>query len=68
MRKNPVLLVTADAPPLGNGIVTAGAADVAKGICPTLAVAHVPGAGHNIRRERFDAFVGQVSPFLASHA
>lgn len=64
----PVLLVTADAPPLGNGIVTAGAADVAKGICPTLAVAHVPGAGHNIRRERFEAFIGQVLPFLASHA
>ena len=64
----PVLLVTADAPPVGNGIVTAGAADVAKGICPTLAVAHVPGAGHNIRRERFEAFMGQVLPFLASHA
>ena len=64
----PVLLVTPDAPPIGNGIVTAAAAEVARGLCPTLEVAHVPGAGHNIRRERLDAFMDAVAPFLAAHA
>jgi N-formylmaleamate deformylase len=63
----PLLLVTADAPPTGNGIVTTAAAAVAKGLCPTLEVAHIPGAGHNVRREQFGAFIGAVESFLASH-
>jgi N-formylmaleamate deformylase len=64
----PVLLVTPDVPPVDNGIVTAAAAAVAQGLCVTLEVAHVPGAGHNIRRERLEAFLAAVTPFLASHA
>lgn len=64
----PVLLVTADTPPLANGAVTAEAAAIAKDHCPTLVVAHIPGAGHNIRREQFDAFLEVLSPFLHRYA
>lgn len=64
----PLLLVTADAPPAGNGIVTAAAAEVARGLCPTLEVAHLPGAGHNVRREQFAPFVAAIGAFLAAHA
>ena len=64
----PVLLVRADAAPLADGAVTAEAAAVAQGLCPTLEVAHVAGAGHNVRREQFDAFMAAVVPFLARHA
>ena len=64
----PVLLVTPDAPPIGNGIVSAAAADVARSLCPTLDVAHVSGAGHNIRRERFSEFMEAVTSFLAANA
>ena len=61
----PVLLVTADAPPTGGGIVTPEAADVACTLCPTLEVAHISGAGHNVRREQFGPFVAAVGAFLA---
>ena len=64
----PVLLVRADAAPLADGAVTAEAAAVAQSLCPTLEVAHVAGAGHNVRREQFDAFMAAVVPFLARHA
>lgn len=64
----PVLLVRADAAPVNNGAVTAEAAEVARGACPTLEVVHVPGAGHNVRREQFEAFLAAVEPFLARHS
>ena len=64
----PVLLIRADPAPLGSGAVTAEAAGVAQRLCPTLEVAHVPGAGHNVRREQFSAFMAAVEPFLARHA
>jgi pimeloyl-ACP methyl ester carboxylesterase len=64
----PVLLIRADSAPLGSGAVTAEAAGVARRLCPTLEVAHVPGAGHNVRREQFSAFMAAVDPFLARHA
>ena len=63
----PTLLVTSDAPPLDNGIVSPEAAEIARGLCPTLEVAHLPGAGHNIRREQFGPFVASVEAFLARH-
>ena len=31
---------------------------------PNITVVHIPGAGHNIRREQFDAFMDAVSAFL----
>jgi pimeloyl-ACP methyl ester carboxylesterase len=64
----PVLHVTSDAPPAGNGIVNVPAADVARNLRPTHTVAHVPGAGHNIRRERFEAFMAAVTPILGTHS
>ena len=31
-------------------------------------IAHIPGAGHNIRREQFDRFIEVVRSFLATWA
>lgn len=64
----PVLLVTADNPPLANGAVTPEAAVIAKESCATLEVVNLPGAGHNVRREQFGPFVAAVGAFLARHA
>jgi N-formylmaleamate deformylase len=51
----PALLITAD-PDLG-GIVTGESAAALKGIVPHLEIGHVPGAGHNIRRDRFEQYL-----------
>jgi len=59
----PALLVTSDVA-LG-GIVTPEAAAEARAIKPDLRVAHIAGAGHNIRRERFAEFLAAVRSFLA---
>jgi pimeloyl-ACP methyl ester carboxylesterase len=48
----PALLITAD-PELG-GIVTAESAAALKSLVPQLEIVHVAGAGHNVRRDRFD--------------
>jgi pimeloyl-ACP methyl ester carboxylesterase len=60
----PVLLVTGDNA-LGS-IVTPDYAVEAARLCPTLEVLQLP-AGHNIRREAFEAFVEAVSAFLRKH-
>ena len=62
----PVLLTSAD-PALG-GLVTEDAASALRAHVPHLRVAHVPGAGHNIRREQFDRFLEVVRSFLAEWA
>jgi pimeloyl-ACP methyl ester carboxylesterase len=62
----PVLLVTSD--PGRGAIVTPEAAEEARRILPSLEVVRLSGAGHNIRREQFEAFLAAVSGFLASHA
>jgi N-formylmaleamate deformylase len=59
----PVLLVTAD-PELG-AIVTPEIAKEAASLWREGQVAHLAGAGHNIRREQFDQYVKQVTAFLA---
>jgi N-formylmaleamate deformylase len=59
----PTLLVTAE-PELGS-IVTDTIATEARALCPSIEVAHLAGAGHNIRRERFGEFVDAVKAFLA---
>ena len=37
----------------------------AQHLCPALEVVHVPGAGHNIRRDRFDLVLPAVREFLS---
>ena len=62
----PALLITAD-PEQGAGVTVERATEL-QGLIPQLRVAHVPGAGHNIRRDQFDSFVEVVRPFLARWA
>lgn len=62
----PVLLVTGD-PELG-AIISAEVAEQARLLNPNVKVVHLAGAGHNIRRERFDGFVDAVRTFLAGAA
>lgn len=58
----PALLITAD--PDRGALVTPEAAAEARRILPSLKVVHIAGAGHNIRREQYDAFVDAVQTFL----
>jgi N-formylmaleamate deformylase len=60
----PTLLVTGD-PELG-AIVSSEVAQEAAGLCNSLKVAHIPGAGHNIRREQFELYVEAVRGFLGT--
>jgi N-formylmaleamate deformylase len=62
----PLLLVTSD--PERGGIVTPETAEAAAQLQPGLRVVRLSGAGHNIRREQFDAFVRTVREFLAATA
>lgn len=59
----PTLLVIADAS-MG-AIVNEATAAQATALNPKVEVAHIAGAGHNIRREQFDAYVAVVRKFLA---
>lgn len=58
----PILVVTAD-PELG-AIVSSEVAHEAAKLNSGLQIAHIPGAGHNIRRERFEAYLAAVAAFL----
>ena len=60
--KCPTLLVIADHE--RGAILTPEMAAEAQGLCPTLEVAHVPGAGHNIRREGMSTYMAAVEGFL----
>jgi len=62
----PLLLVTSD--PERGGIVTPETSDAAAQLQPGLRVVRLSGAGHNIRREQFEAFVGAVRDFLGAPA
>ena len=57
------LLITAD--PGANAIVTPEIAEQAAEMNPNIRVVHIEGAGHNIRRERFEPFVQAVTEYLA---
>jgi N-formylmaleamate deformylase len=59
----PILLVTADTE-LG-ALVTAETAEEAAGLWQQGQVVHIPGAGHNIRREQFEPFLTAVTAFLS---
>lgn len=58
----PVLLVRGD--PERGGIVGPEVADKAIQLNSLVTVVHLPGAGHNIRREQFEGFVAAVCSFL----
>ena len=59
----PVLLLTSEV--ARGGIVTPEAAAEAQAVKPSLGVVNIAGAGHNIRREQFGAFLEAVRGFLA---
>jgi pimeloyl-ACP methyl ester carboxylesterase len=59
----PALLITAD--PARGAILTEEGANVLRAFVPQLQIAHIAGAGHNIRREQFGRFVEVVRAFLA---
>lgn len=59
----PTLLVTSDVE-LG-GIVSPAVAAEARAKNANIRIAHIADAGHSIRREQFDAYVGAVRGFLA---
>jgi pimeloyl-ACP methyl ester carboxylesterase len=59
----PALLITAD--PERGAIVSADNAAALRELLPHVRVAHIPGAGHSIRREQFDHYLEVVRAFLA---
>lgn len=61
----PTLLITSD--PDRGGIVTPEVAEAARALNSGIQVVRLSGAGHNIRREQFDAFLGAVRAFLAAY-
>ena len=61
----PTLLLIGD--PEQHSIVTAETAAKAAEANPLIEVVQLRGAGHNIRRERFDGFIEAVTAFLARH-
>jgi pimeloyl-ACP methyl ester carboxylesterase len=58
----PALLITAD--PKEGAIVTPEVAAEAATLMPKGKVVYIPGAGHNIRREQFEAYMAAVREFL----
>ena len=59
----PALLITAD--PAQGAIVSEESATALRELVPQLRVAHVPGAGHSIRRDQFGRYIEIVRAFLA---
>jgi N-formylmaleamate deformylase len=59
----PILLITGD--PERGAIVTPEVAEEAATLWQGGRVAHIPGTGHNIRREQFDRYIEVVREFLA---
>jgi N-formylmaleamate deformylase len=59
----PALLLIAD-PERGGGVTAERAAEM-QALVTQLQVVHIPGAGHNIRREQFGLYMAAVGNFLA---
>jgi N-formylmaleamate deformylase len=59
----PALLIVSD--PERGGIVTPDNAIALKALVPHLEIAHISNAGHNIRRDQFDRYMGVIRPFLS---
>jgi pimeloyl-ACP methyl ester carboxylesterase len=62
----PALLITADTD--RGAVLTKEGANALRALVPQLQIAHIPGAGHNIRREQFDRFIEVVRAFLMGQA
>lgn len=62
----PTLLITAD-PALGAIVTTEGSAAFQQ-LLPQAQIAHIPGAGHSVRREQFEPYMTVIQAFLAAHA
>jgi pimeloyl-ACP methyl ester carboxylesterase len=62
----PALLITSD-PALG-AVLPAEGVTALQALVPQLQVAHIAGAGHNIRREQFPRYLAVVRAFLAGVA
>jgi N-formylmaleamate deformylase len=62
----PALLITGD-PELG-AMVSASQAAALQEQVPTLRVAHIPNASHDVRRDQSEDFLAIISPFLADWA
>jgi N-formylmaleamate deformylase len=60
----PTLLITGD--PARGAIVSAEGAAALQVIVPQTQVAHIPNAGHSIRRDQFAAYLAAIQPFLAA--
>jgi pimeloyl-ACP methyl ester carboxylesterase len=60
----PVLLITGD--PEKGGIVTPEMAAEAQRLAPSLRVVRIEGAGHSVRRDRFEEYMAAVREFLAA--
>lgn len=59
----PALLLYADAE-LGGSVTAERAAEMQE-LVPQLQTVHIPGAGHNIRREQFARYMNAITAFLA---
>jgi len=59
----PILLLTAD--PERGAIITDESASELRRLVPQIQREHIPGAGHNIRREQFSRYMESVNAFLA---
>lgn len=59
----PALLITGDVE--RGAIVAPESAALLEALVPQLRISHVAGAGHSIRRDRFDAYMEVVRGFLA---
>ena len=58
----PALLITAD--PAQGAIVTPDAAAIFQTLVPQVQIAQIADAGHNIRRDQFDAYIKVVEAYL----
>jgi N-formylmaleamate deformylase len=61
----PALLIVSD--PDRGGIVTPENAFALEPLVPHLEIAHIPEAGHNIRRDQFARYMAVVRTFLSEH-
>jgi pimeloyl-ACP methyl ester carboxylesterase len=62
----PALLITGDV--AAGALVSEQTALLFQQLMPQARIAHIAGAGHSIRRDRFERYMQVVLPFLADHA
>jgi pimeloyl-ACP methyl ester carboxylesterase len=60
------LLITGD--PVRGALVTPENVQTLQQFIPHLQIAHIPDAGHSIRRDQFDRYLAAVRDFLAARA